>query len=532
MKTFAKQTVRETLLDSSGFTLPTVLSFMIALGILSFVLMSIVVSNINNSNQIIAKQNALNTAEAGINYYLWHMSHNPGDYKDGNSTPTVPDPKLGYGPYEHDYIDSQAQKQGTYTLWIKPSGAGSTIMTVRSIGKTNDGVSRAIETRIGAASFASYGLLADVEFWFGESEVANGPVFSNQGIHMDGPNTDTVSSANATYVPQAAYGGNGSTKNGVWCSTTVTSPNCTSRDKSNWLFPRPSTDFNQVTGALCVMKKVAFANDNATAALATRSDACNQTPTVRTAAYVPRYSTTSFSNRRGYYIVLNNNSTYDLYRVSNEDDSQADVNSALTKSLVQASIALPSSGVIFVEDNVWVKTASNFPGRLTIAAGRLGNDVNKADINIVGDIKYSSKDGQDSIGLVAENNVIITPYAIPRTSSFTFEVDAATLAQSGSVTYPDTYKVNSNRCTIGWVSPNQQFLYYGSVATRQYWTWNYTRSNACGDAVYSSQVNRYISGIKNTTTSYDYNLYYAPPPSYPVTGGYDILNWREVLTTP
>lgn len=208
---------------------------------------------------------------------------------------------------------------------------------------------------------------------------------------------------------------------------------------------------------------------------------------------------------------MNANNTYDLYRVSNEDDTQTDYTTALTRTVVETGIALPTSGVIFVEDNVWVRTASTFTGRVTIAAGRLGNDTNAADINIAGEVRYGAKNGTDAIGFVAENDVLIAPYAIPRTGAFTFEIDAAALAQSGSVTYPDVYKVNSSRCTRGWVNPDQKFVYYGSVATRQYWTWNFTRGGACGDAVYSPSLNRYISGVRQTSTDYDYNLYYAPP---------------------
>lgn len=519
--------------SQQGFTLPTVLSFILAMTLISGAVMMIILNNLTFTAKNVKRQQALNIAEAGVNYYLWHLAHNASDFKDGGSSPTNPDPTLGYGPYTHDYFDANTVKQGNFTLWVKPKNNGSTIATVRSIGKTKDGIVRTIDAQIGAASFASYGLLSDVEFWFGENETADGPVFSNQGVHMDGPSSDTVASANTQYVPLPQYGGNGSSKNGVWCSPTVVAPvNCKTRDTSNWLFPQPSIDFNQVVGALCTMKKVAFANDNATAAFATRTDACNLTPAARSAAYVPRYSTNSFSNRRGYYIQLNNNSTYDLYKVSDEDDMQTSYTTALTRTLVQNAIPIPSSGVIFVEDNVWVRTTTSFSGRVTIAAGRLGNDTNKADVNIVGNVLYGSKSGADSIGLIAENNVLIAPYAPPRTGSFTFEINAATLAQSGSVTYPDTYKVNAYRCTKGWADGGQKFLYYGSVATRQYWTWNYTRSSSCGDATPDYSSGRYISGIKNTATSYDYNLYYAPPPSYPITGGYDILSWREVLTKP
>ena len=63
------------------------------------------------------------------------LSHNGADFKDGKTTPATPDANLGYGPYVHDYINDNGVKTGTYTLWIKPDGNGSTIATVRSIGQ-------------------------------------------------------------------------------------------------------------------------------------------------------------------------------------------------------------------------------------------------------------------------------------------------------------------------------------------------------------------------------------------------------------
>src|SRR3989344_7500956 len=45
------------------------------------------------------KQNnelAFHVAEAGINYYRWHLAHAPTDYQDGTG---------GTGPYVHDYKD-------------------------------------------------------------------------------------------------------------------------------------------------------------------------------------------------------------------------------------------------------------------------------------------------------------------------------------------------------------------------------------------------------------------------------------------
>src|SRR5580765_963687 len=273
-----------------GFILPAVLSLIIAAAILGTALLTVILNNFFVVSNNVNSQQAFNIAEAGVNYYLWHMAHNGTDYKDGQTTPVTPDPVLGYGPYVHNYVDSNAKVAGTYTLWIQPQGNGSTIASVRSIGKAaGSKLTRTVQAQIGAASFASYGLVADTEFWFGSNESANGPIFSNVGVHMDGPNSDTVSSANSTYTPQAQYGGDGRSHAGVWCDTTVTSPNCNTRDKSNWLYPKPTVDFNLVSNSLCTMKKTAFADYSSTQALASQANACTQTPATRTNAYVPQY---------------------------------------------------------------------------------------------------------------------------------------------------------------------------------------------------------------------------------------------------
>lgn len=512
--------------NQAGFIMPAVLALLIAAAIFATALVTIITTNFYVVGSNIESQKSFNIAEAGVNYYLWHMAHNKSDFKDGQSTPATPDATLGYGPYVHTYTDSEANDAGTFTLWIKPQGNGSTIATVRSIGKASGSeVTRTVEAQIGAASFASYGLVSDEEFWFGNNESANGPIFSNVGIHMDGANSDVVGSANATYVPDSAYGGNGTTKAGVWCSTTVTTPvNCNTRDKSNWLYPKTSVDFNQVSSSLCTMKMTALGS--------TSSSVCSTTPTTRTASYIPQYSTSgAYSTNQGYLIQLNTNNTYDLYKVSAENDRATIYTSALTSTAVATGISVPSSGVIFVEDNVWVRTNPTFHGRVTIASGRLASTTYSTNISIADDLLYSAKDGSDAIGLVAEKDIIVTAYAPPSSGSFTFEIDAATLAQSGAVKWPQYYE-GTNTCTRGWTGSTQNFLFYGSVATRLNWTWNYSRGSSCGDAVRDTTSGSYYSGVMRTQTNYDYNLMYAPPPSYPVTGTYNILSWREVLTKP
>ncbi len=521
--------------NQKGFTIPAVLSIMIAAGILGTAVLMVIMNNFFVVGNNIKSQQAFNIAEAGINYYLWHLSHNSTDYQDGTGAPATQVAGLGYGPYVHNYVDDNAKTTGTYTLYISPQGAGSTIVNVRSIGKVNGSkITRTVQTQIGAASFASYAVASDTSLWFGNNETASGPVFSNQGIRMDGVNNSTVSAANTTYVPSAALGGNSNgtaVHPGVWCDTTVTTPiNCNTRSKTDWLFPVSSIDFNAVTSSLCTIKKVAFLADSSTSALAGQSNACSQTPSTRTAAYLPQRSSTANSSR-GYMIQLNPSGTYDLFYVNSEDDTKTIYTSALSLQTVATGITIPASGVIYTEDNVWVRSNPTYHGRVTIAAGRLATS-NVADIHVADDLLYSTKNGQDAIGLVAENDVDIAPYAPPPTGSFTFEVDAAILAQTGSGQYPYVYAADTNTCTRGWVNSAQKFLFYGSVSSRQSWTWSWQTSSNCGDAPRDPISNYYISGFLYNTTQYDYNLLYAPPPSYPITGGYNILSWREVLTHP
>lgn len=518
--------------NQEGFLLPTVLSIIIAASILGAAVLTVVLNNFFVVGNNVTSQKAFNIAEAGINYYMWHLSHNSTDYKDGQSTPTTPG-TLGYGPYTHNYVDSNTTTEGTFTLWINPAGNGSTIVTIRSIGNvTGSSISRTVQAQIGATSFAGYAVLSDSALWFGSNETADGPIFSNQGVRMDGPNNSTVTAANATYTPDGTVGGDGSSHPGVWCSASVTTPvNCNTRNKSSWIYPSTAIDFNQVASALCTLKKAAFASDSSTASLATQSNACSQTPTTRTAAYIPQRSASANSSR-GYMIQLNTNGTYDLYTINNEKDTSTTYSAALSPSSVATGIAVPSSGVIYVEDNVWVRTNPTYHGRVSIAAGRLATTVT-ADINVADNVKYSTKNGSDAIGLIAEGNVYIAPYINQGASSFTSEVDAAVLAGSGNVVFPSNYKFSNSTCTRGWVASNQKLLFYGAIAVRQTWTWSWDwGGGSCGDNAKDPVSGHYISGFLNNTTSYDYNLLYAPPPGYPITGGYGILSWREVLTQP
>jgi len=517
--------------------LPGLISVIIAFSILGSAITEVTLNNFFVASNNLKTQQALNIAEAGINYYQWHLDINSTNYTDG-STNNKQNPTLGYGPYVHNYVGANGNIEGTYTLYIKPPVNNSTVVQVTSIGQAlNTNITQTVQAQIGVPSFASYGVVSDSPLWFGATETADGPVESNQGIRMDGPNTSTVSSARSSYTPPTDLGGNGSVEPGVWCSSTVTSPvNCNTRSKADWIYPVPTVNFNEVSSSLCNMKEEAFSENSSTASDNNSNKACSQTPDVLTSSYLPERSK-NYNPNTGYLIELNPNNTYNLYDVNGQNDYNSSYQSALSLVSVSSDIPIPSNGVIFAEDNVWVLSNPDFNGNVSIAAGRLNasNPNDYANINIAGPLVYATKNGSNTIGLIAQNSVVIEPYAPPppSDSSFTFEVDAALLAENGNVWFPGNYQSYPWICTTGWTGPNQKFLFYGSVATRQTWTWTWLDGGyQCGNASYYAPEDSFISGILNNTTQYDYNLKYDPPPDYPLTSGYNVLSWRQILLRP
>lgn len=498
--------------SENGFIIPALLALIIAFSTLIIVASDVISNTLGNATRNQNSQIALNIAEAGVNYYLWHISHNATDYRDGQTTPTTPDPLYGYGPYVHDYVDGTGKIKGTYTLYIQPGANGSNVTTVRAKGIPNGSptISRTIQTKIGAPSFSTYAVVSNSELWFGSTELADGPVHSNVGVKMDGMNNSSVTSANSTYVPSWGSGnGSGTTRDGVWCDTSISTPNCASRSKAAWRYPVPSVDFNKITTDLCGLKKTAT-NNNV-------SNACALRPT-RTAGYIPPRQT-SFSNSIGYLITLNTNGTYSLSNVNDEIDTRTSYTTALSTTSIAANIAIPSNGVIFVEDNVWIRSESGgFDGRVTIASARLAV-TGETVATIADSMTYKDKYlGNDTIGIIAEDNIDLAPY-VPTP----LEIQGALIAQGGRVQFRPRSNYNGNN-TPGYIDPTKNLIFFGSITSNEQWTWSWVR---CG-----RQSTACWSGFEYNETKYDENLRYSPPPNFPVTSTYDILEWREIIATP
>lgn len=435
-----------------GFIMLTVLIMAILLSMMGMIGAQLLISNARFQQYENRSEQALSVAEAGVNYYLWHLAHNPTDYKDGGTTPnTAP-----YGPYAHDYFDNDGNLLGTYTLYITPPVSGSTITTVKSIGTVPKfSGTRTILAQLGQPSFSNYIFLSDTELRFSSTSTTTGPVHSNVGVEFNGTNNGPVTAASSTYT-------NGSgTHNGVWGTGGPT---------SQWQYPVPSIDFDQVTVNLSNMQTLAQANG----------------------VYL------NTSGGIGWYLLLKSDGTIDIYRVNSENSSG--INTTFVRNQ-----AAPTNGLLFSTQEVWI-SGTNFPGRITVVAAKLPDSSStRRDINIINNLTYSTQDGSAAIGLVAQRSVFVPRY-VPNDMT----VNAALLAQYGSVGYDTTNGGLKNSFTL-----------YGAVAQNLN---DYGfKTLGCGS---------YCNGFPTTTYNFDSHLIYAPPPQYPTTGNYSVLNWREQLFNP
>jgi hypothetical protein len=162
--------------------------------------------------------------------------------------------------------------------------------------------------------------------------------------------------------------------------------------------------------------------------------------------------------------------------------------------------AIPANGIIYIEDNVWVE--GTVKGRVMVAAAKLPYVASAAPtIYIPKNIVYAAKDGTSVLGLLAQNNIVIT-YNAPSA----LEIDAALIAQNGSTQF--FYYPGNTKTSI---------TIFGSIMSYGQWTWSWVNSQ-----------NTLTSGYATTIDTYDKNLLYSPPPSFPLsTSGYQQISWSS-----
>ena len=450
-------------------------------------ILTFIASQIRNSLRERSKQQAFQIAESGISFYQWYLAHQT----DGRTAAQIEafwNTGTAYGvasDYTRTYSDPSGGTVGHYRLTVTPPSAGSTIATVQSVGWTDQypNATRTIKVRFRRPSWSESTVIANADIWYGDTETVIGKVFSNGGIRVDGYATNTVSSAVSTY--QNSVTGAPSTSPGVWSNETgeISHVYHVPVFQGGKQFPVPSKDFNSISADMNLMKTDAVAGTNGS-----------------------RYFGTSGS---GQHIQLQNNGTFRIRTVNNfatvngqdTDGNTSNVPNTITSySGNWTTYSLPTNGVIFVENNVWLEGQINDNRVTVVAANLLGGS--QANIYIgLNNILYTNYDGRDNLGIVAQKNIEAIYSSVNA-----FRVDGAMLAQNGRV----------ERSYYGGAGDHKTSIYtYGALATNHTYTWNWT-----------SGGNLY--GFTNTQSEYDNNLYYTPPPYFPTGTQYAMDLWQEI----
>ena len=415
-----------------------------------------------------ASESALNIAEAGVNYYRWHLAHDPADFTDGTDNP---------GPYIHSYTDPQGAEIGQFSLEIEPPENGSSVVTINSTGWINEfpNVTRTIEVQYGQPSFTRYSFSSNASTWYGSNITVNGRVHSNNGIRMDGTNTGLVTSAKETYTCGSETGCNPSQqKPGVWG---------VGGDSGLWQFPSPAIDFDSISFDFASMRQDAIDNG----------------------LYLAP------SGGRGYHLLFFNDGSVRVNRVtrtryrygySPEDGCRRRYERIQNESYV-GTYDLADVPIIFAEDYLWVEGSVN--GRTTVVAARFPIGSNSMDIWIPNNITHSAYDGTNALGLIAQHDIYYT-----RNIPENFNIDAVLMAQTGKVIRHGYFSWCGGSSSH---NVKDSLVINGSLISFEKSYWNYGGGPS--------------SGFITRQVNYDANLLYNPPPYFPTTGNFEFISWVE-----
>ncbi len=442
--------------------------------------------NIKASRETVEREQAFQIAEAGVEYYRWHLAHAPQDFQDGSTTPNV--------PYVHPFYDKDENQIGTFTLNITAPPVGSTIVTIVSQGNitADPTIVRKIKVQMGMPSIAKYAMVTNSAVYYGSGDNVSGPVQSNVGVGFlaGSPEpiahnlvTSAASTFNGNYgvyttVPPADNGPNG------------IPPNRPDVFAGGRQFPVPSVDFSGITADLS---------------------------TIETQAQTSGFYRGS-SGGSGYDVVLQTNGTFNLYKVnsllpapngcSNNWAGGAQtgwgtwsINTTGGATTLLGNYTVPADGLLFFGDHVWVEGQINHERLTIVAAAFPVNSSTYKNIIVNNNLTYTNFDGTDSIGLIAQGN-----FLVGMASQNNLTIDGALIAQNGgTIRYYygsscSPWNLRSTLTTYGMFGSNQQgYFYYGD------------------------------SGYQSQPAAYDANMLYGPPPSFPLTSSqYQTISWQEV----
>lgn len=434
-------------------------------------------------SQYASSAEAFSLAEAGLEYYRWHLAHYPDDVQNGTGLP---------GPYVINYNDPEGGLAGTVTLSINANETcgETTSVDIQSTGVAAEapGAARTLTARYARPSVGTYSYILNDSVWAGSDRVILGPYHSNGGIRMDGTANSGVSSSLSTWNCTSSYG----------CSPAQPTANGVTGTGTNqqlWEYPVPQVDFGAISADFGTLKTLA------------------QTDGI----YYPRYSSGTNQNSesywRGYRLTFNSNGTVTVRTVDDLTNlGVTPVNSAddsddwalINDDDPYETRTIPADcGLIFVEDHVWVE--GTIPSKITLVAANVVNAGVEPNAYLLNNLQYGATDGSDGLTLIAERNVLISPSA---PNSMT--LNGIFIAQGGA------FGMNAyDSCTYADKTGTLTIL-------------GTTVSNKRTGTKWTSYCGAYNKGFQSRVDSFDRRIATDPPPFTPVVSNdYQFVDWKE-----
>jgi len=500
---------------TSGYLSITVLVF-----VSIFVVVFAGLANLSTSQSRVQRSkeqglSSLEIAEAGFDYYKWHLAHFVDDMQDGTGHA---------GPYLHDYVDPETSSVGKFSLEISGDMQCGKIarVDITSTGWTNDNpnLKKTIYGSYARPSVAAYSYIINSSVFAGDDRVVYGPFHSNGGVRFDGTNYSSVSSGQSAWDCTSDYG----------CSPRkATAPGVigTGGSQSLWRWPVPQISFS-------ILGK--------NTANVFQENIASTTPSVCTAGQTkgclfPRTA------KEGYHVIMKSNGTFDLYRVNKAEsimgcratgscgscsgDWQTEKSVITNNGSNGVCPYAPTTGadpaqtllgnytpptscrVLYFDDNVWLEgTVKN---KVTIIAASSTSSFNP-NIYLRNNILYESNDGTDGLTAIAEDSIVI-----PIDSPENLDVQGIFVAQNGS--FGRNFYKKDNFCTNNSVAnkyssciKQDTMKIFGSVVSRG------RVGTKWGD----------VSGYDYREDNYDSSLTLNPPPFTPYTSDdYQFIQWNQ-----
>lgn len=482
-----------------------------AVSVLLVSVVQVVASNIRYTAYVEDKEKAFHIAESGIYFYRWYLAHEIENKNQDEINAFWNGNPLGVNdPYVKDYLDNNGEKIGEVEIDVSLPGGDYNIVKITATGYTTDklDIKRTIQATLRRSIWSDFAVISESLVCFDKYWTINGKVMGNNGVHFDGVGNNIVMAGvslyNDTNPLHSTYNG----KDGVWTSWAYDAGHgCNYNTEKNSCvfnagtkFPAAKKDFTGVTAHMQTIRTEAKKN--------LAGNGCTSTGC---------FFDNSSEGRR---IILKSGGTFDMCPVD-EYWTNNGINHHYPKKYKKIgtigtcntcsgdcleTFTIPDSGVIFVEDNIWLEgTVSD--KRVTIAAASISDPATDANIFIMDNIKYTNFNGNDALGMLAEGDIEIL-----KNTPNSLVIDGAILAQNGAVTKPE---YNPECCGGGCTSNKNYIDIYGCVITK----------NGLNFSLHKGSC----PNLKlDRTVTYDNNLYTYPPPFFPADSFYYVDNWEEL----